>query len=173
MKRFLDLCRERRSVRNYRPDVIPDDVLAYVMECVRSAPSAANRQPWKFIGVRLEARRKLLHRCYGREWFQTAPYYFIVCRDKEQEWVRKLDEKPHGDIDVSIATEHLCLAAAEQGLGTCWVCNFDVPLCKELFAIPEHLEPVVIIPIGYPADEAVVESSRKPMEDVWVQPVME
>lgn len=87
--------------------------------------------------------------------------------------MRKLDEKSHGDIDVSIATEHLCLAAAEQGLGTCWVCNFDVPLCKELFAIPEHLEPVVIIPIGYPADEAVVESSRKPMEDVWVQPVME
>ena len=171
---FLDICRKRHSVRGFRPDPVPDEILNYIMECVRLAPSAVNKQPWTFIGVRLEGRRRLLHRCYDREWFQSAPYYVIACRDTEQEWVRKSDGKPHGDIDVAIAIEHLCLAAAEQGLGTCWVCNFDVALCKELFALPDHLQPVALIPIGYPAEDgSQLRSSRKPMEDIWVKPVME
>ena len=65
------------------------------------------------------------------------------------------------DIDVAILTEHLCLAAAEQGLGTCWVCNFDAPRVKELFALPEHIEPIVLLPLGYPADESVFEGEKK------------
>ena len=63
------------------------------------------------------------------------------------------DGKHHGNIDIAIAVEHLCLAATEQGLATCWVCNFDAEKCKQLFGIADNEEPAVLIPIGYAADE--------------------
>ena len=71
-----------------------------------------------------------------------------------------------GDIDIAIAVEHLCLAATEQGLATCWVCNFDAEKCKQLFAIAENEEPAVLIPIGYAADE-LKEKKRKEIEDIY------
>jgi nitroreductase len=82
----------------------------------------------------------------------------------DEEWVR-FDGKHHGDIDVAIAVEHLCLAAAEQGLGTCWVCNFDAPLCHSLFSLPENEDPVALVPIGYPADTPK-EKTRKTREQI-------
>lgn len=171
MSCFLDLCKLRRSVRNYSSKPVPGEMLDYVMECVRLAPSAVNFQPWHFIEVGGQERCRLLQQCYNREWFRTAPHYFIVCRNKEQEWVRKTDAKPHGDIDVSIAVEHFCLATAEQGLGTCWVCNFDVALCKELFDLPAYLEPVVLLPVGFPVEESVdVPKSRKSLDEIWQKP---
>ena len=71
-----------------------------------------------------------------------------------------LDGKHHGNIDIAIAVEHLCLAATEQGLATCWVCNFDANLCKEQFCLPENEEPAVIIPLGYAADEMKPKSRK-------------
>lgn len=73
------------------------------------------------------------------------------------------------DIDTAIATEHICLAAAEQGLGTCWVCNFDTELCRKHFKIPKTIEPVVLIPFGYPSDPALFDETpkkRKPIEEI-------
>ena len=75
------------------------------------------------------------------------------------------DGKHHGDIDIAIAVEHLCLAATEQGLGTCWVCNFDATLLKQQFDMPENEEPAVIIPLGYAADE-LREKNRKSIEEI-------
>lgn len=71
----------------------------------------------------------------------------------------------HADIDIAIAVEHLCLAAAEQGLGTCWVCNFDTPRCSEVLGLPENLEPAVLIPVGYAEDEPT-EKKRKPLNEI-------
>ena len=94
--------------------------------------------------------------------------FVVVCNDRTAEWVRRSDQMPHGRIDVAIATEHLCLAAAEQGLGTCWVCNFDVQKLSEAFALPESLEPVVIVPLGYPAHERSSEKQRKDLQQLLV-----
>lgn len=162
---FLDLCRMRRSVRAYAATLPSQEDVDYIMECVRMAPSAVNFQPWHFRYVTDKEQMGLLAACYPREWFLTAPACFVVYRDKEAEWVRKADGKPHGDIDVAIAVEHLCLAAAERGLGTCWVCNFDVARCHELFTVPEHWEAVALVPIGTPTDEAT-EKKRKPLADI-------
>jgi nitroreductase len=90
--------------------------------------------------------------------------YIIASLVHDEEWVRS-DGKAHGDIDVAIAVEHLCLAATEQGLATCWVCNFDAQLCSQLFSYAEGEEPVVLIPIGYPADEAKPKV-RKEMNEI-------
>lgn len=161
MQTFLDLCRRRYSVRDYKPQPIPQEILDYVIECVRMAPSAVNRQPWRLQLVQTPTRLRQLHACYDREWFATAPACFIVCRDTDTEWVRPSDGKPHGDIDVAIATEHLCLAAAEKGLGTCWVCNFDVAQCRRAFDIPDTLIPVALVPIGYPSDESAAKPKNR------------
>lgn len=162
---FLHLVKARYSVRNYTAQPVEQEKLDYIMECVRLAPSAVNFQPWRFYIVQSAEAKSLLQQCYTREWFATAPLYIMACADHTQSWKRRHDGKDHADVDVSIAVEHLCLAATEQGLGTCWVCAFDASLCKSLFGLPEHIEPVALIPIGYPADE-VKEKSRKAMEEI-------
>lgn len=144
-----------------------EEKLAYIKECMRMAPSAVNRQPWKFRIVRSQEGRERLQSCYARPWFNEAPLYILASLLHEEEWVRA-DGKRHGDIDVAIAVEHLCLAATEQGLGTCWVCNFDAQRCHELFQMPDGEEPVVIIPIGYPATE-ITPRVRKTEEELFFE----
>lgn len=161
---FLDLIKQRYSCRSYQNKRVEQEKLDYVMECVRLAPSAVNKQPWVFRIVENEDDKSKLHTCYGREWFQTAPMYIICSILHDEEWVRS-DGKHHGDIDIAIAVEHLCLAATEQGLATCWVCNFDAAKCKQLFSIADNEEPAVLIPIGYAADEAR-EKKRKTISEI-------
>ena len=143
----MELVKRRYSCRNYQSKPVEQGKLDYIMECVRLAPSAVNRQPWRFRIVSSEEGRKKLCQCYSREWFTTAPVIIIASILHDEEWVRS-DGKHHGDIDIAIAVEHLCLAAAEQGVGTCWVCNFDAKLCKSLFALSDNEEAAVLIPLG-------------------------
>lgn len=161
---FLELVKTRYSCRNYKPQGIEKEKLKYILECVRFAPSAVNKQPWKFRIVNSNDDKAKIQQCYDREWFATAPTYVIASVLHDEEWVRA-DGKHHGNIDVSIAVEHLCLAATEQGLATCWVCNFDAEKCKNLFGMSENEEPAVLIPIGY-ANDQPKEKKRKPLEEI-------
>lgn len=165
---FLDLVKRRYSVRSYEQKAIELSKLDYIMECVRLAPSAVNFQPWKFAIITDEERLAALKTAYPREWIQTAPCIIVACADHTQSWHRKVDNKDHADIDLSIAIEHLCLAATEQGLGTCWVCNFDVDTCKEVMQLPSHIEPIALIPIGYPLEQAIPEKKRKTLEEIML-----
>lgn len=169
MNHFLDLCRKRYSVRAYQTATPDAQTLQYILECVQLAPSAVNFQPWRLRYLDQPADLERLFTCYDREWFKHIPACFIVYQDRNTAWVRSSDNKPHGDIDAAIAIEHLCLAAAEQGLGTCWVCNFDVATCRKLFPVPDQLEPVALIPIGYPADEAKPKK-RKTISELLIRP---
>ena len=149
---FLELVKNRYSCRAYKSQNVEKEKLDYILECVRLAPSAVNKQPWRFRIVSNDVEKAKLQQCYSRDWFNSAPVYIVASILHDEEWVRR-DGKHHGDIDIAIAVEHLCLAATEQGLATCWVCNFDAALCKELFALPDNEEPAVIIPLGYAADD--------------------
>ena len=160
---FLELCEKRYSVSKYSAEAVSDDDLHYVLECARMAQSAVNFQPWKFVVVRSEAAKADIRRCYDREWFASAPLYIVALRDVKSNWVRSSDGKPHGDIDVAIAVEHICLAAAERGLGTCWVANYDTALLNQLFGDADH-EAVAIVPIGHiAADCPFAPKKRKEM----------
>ena len=161
---FLELVKSRYSCRGYKSIDVEKEKLEYILECVRFAPSAVNKQPWRFRIVSNEEEKAKLQKCYNRDWFNTAPMYIIASVLHDEEWVRS-DGKRHGNIDIAIAVEHLCLAATEQGLSTCWVCNFDAGLCKELFALPENEEPAVIIPLGYAADE-MKPKNRKAIDQI-------
>ena len=114
---FLELVKARYSVRNYEERPIEQNKLDYIMECVRLAPSAVNFQPWKFAVITEKKLLEALKSAYPREWIKTAPCIIVACGDHNVAWHRKLDNKDHTDVDVSIAVEHLCLAAAEGDIG--------------------------------------------------------
>lgn len=162
---FNQLIRNRFSVRKYKKTEVEKDKLIQILDAGRLAPSAVNFQPWHFIVVKEPANIEKVHSVYRREWFKSAPVIIIVCSDRLQSWKRGNDGKDSSDIDVAIAVDHMTLQATELGLGTCWVCNFDAKTCSELFRLPQHVEPVVLLPLGYP-DEPVKEKNRKPLEEI-------
>lgn len=165
MKNMLALSQERFSARKFTSEAVSQEDVDYIMECVRLAPSAVNRQPWHWLIVRSDEAKEKLQECYDREWFKTAPMYVVGMKNVNENWVRRYDEKPHGDIDVAIAAEHLCLAATERGLGTCWVCNYDTDKMQQFFP-REGFEAVVIIPLGHIAEDCPhAEKKRKEMNE--------
>lgn len=163
---LLELSQKRFSVRKFTDEPVSEADLKYILEVTRMAPSAVNKQPWKFVVVKSPEARKRLQECYAREWINSAPLYIICMKAVDACWVRPQDGKSHGDIDVAIATEHLCLAAAERGLGSCWVCNYKVAKLAELFPRPRY-EAIAVIPIGHIAPDCPInEKKRKPLEEI-------
>ncbi len=148
---FFNLIEKRYSVRAYRPKAIEDEKLEKVLEAGRLAPTAANRQPFRFLVIRTRGREAELKRIYGRDWFVQAPLVICVCALTSEAWTRK-DGKNYADIDATIAMDHLILAAADLGLGTCWVAAFDPVAAREVLGLAPGVEPVAFTPLGYPAD---------------------
>lgn len=163
--KFSELALSRFSVRSYRKAPVPKQLILEILESGRIAPSAVNYQPWCFVIVNEDDRKKALQEAYPREWFKQAPVYIVVCADRGQAWMRNRDQKNFADVDAAIAADHIILQATELGLGSCWVCNFDVEKCKAALNIPDFTEPLVIIPIGY-SDEVPKAKIRKPLEDI-------
>lgn len=166
MINFLELVKSRISIRQYTSQEVENDKLKYILECTRLAPSAANYQPWQFWIVKDEKMKHLIQQCYSAKWLSNAPVYIVAFSDTSQSWKRSFDGKDHADIDVAIAIEHICLAATEQGLGTCLVCNFDIQEFSELLNVPDNLEPIAIIPIGYTSQEVSRNPIRKLSEEI-------
>ncbi len=147
---FLDLAEKRRSVRAYKPDDVPEEMLQTVLEAGRLAPSACNKQPWRFIVVRSETGRRALGAAYAREWFWKAPLVIAVCILPKEAWTRSHDGKNYAMADGALAMDHLQLAAAELGLGTCWIGAFDPATAREILGLPDGVEIVGMTPLGFP-----------------------
>lgn len=155
----------RHSVRSYSPEMPTREQLEAVMEAARMAPSAVNFQPWKFYVVSEGVMLEKLRSAYNREWFRSAPCVIVACGDHSVSWHRGADGKDHCDIDVAIAAEHIALAAVEQGLGTCWVCNFDTKAVGDALSLAADMEPIVMLPIGTPIGECKP-TTRKELSDI-------
>lgn len=164
--------RARYSCRNYSAAVPAPELIDGVLDDARLAPSATNRQPWRFIVISptdVEGRQAVAA-AYSREWIETAPLYIIVCGMPADAWVRPFDQKNHIDVDLAIATEHICLGATARGLGSCWVCNFDPEVLSERLHLPAGLIPMAIIPIGYAADGAAAPGKkRKDLNEIVIR----
>ena len=162
---FLDLAKERHSVRKYENRPVDKDKIIQVLEAARYAPSAVNKQPVHFTVVTEDTKIQELAEAYDRAWFRKAPVVIVACGDHETSYKRK-DGKDHCDIDVAIAVDHLTLAATDIGLGTCWVCAFDEKIVSKVLDLPENQEPIVMIPIGFPDHSARPEKKRKTMDEI-------
>ncbi len=161
---FKILAQSRYSVRSYQPIPVENEKIVAVIEAALLAPSAVNFQPWKFVVVTEPELLAKLHGCYHREWFKSAPVCIVAIGDHDKGWHRPTDGKDYTDIDVAIAIDHLMLAAAEIGLGTCWICHFNAEKCAEIFNLEANLEPIAMIPIGYPIGLDRPEKKRKSMD---------
>jgi len=161
---FSELIRTRYSVRAYKPDPVEDEKLHQILEAARLAPTAANRQPFRILVIHTEGRQAELRRIYRRGWFVEAPIILCACGVPDENWVR-MDGKNYNDVDVTIAMDHLILAAANLGLGTCWVAAFDPGAAREVLNLPEGIEPVAFTPLGYPADSPG-EKKRKSLDEL-------
>jgi len=161
---FLELAEKRYSVRAYKSIPLEYNKLQHVLEAARLAPTAANRQPFKLIIIKTNGREAELLRIYNKPWFVEAPVIICACGILSQGWTRK-DDKNYCDVDVTIAIDHLILAATELGLGTCWVGAFNPEEARKVLKLSENEEPIVFTPLGYPNDQPG-EKIRKPIEEL-------
>ena len=165
--KFIELCKERYSVREYQNKPVEKEKLNLVLEAARLAPSAVNFQPWLFLIVETPENKQKVIESYNRDWIKSAPCFIIAFENRNESWTRKIDNKDFGEVDLSIAIEHMCLQATELGLGTCWVCNFNPQILNENFMVPEHLVPIAILPIGYPVDkDTEISKTRKSLSEI-------
>ena len=163
---FAELVRARYAVRAYRPDPVPDELLAQVLEAGRLAPTASNRQPIGIVVVHTAGRDAALRRVYNREWFSRAPLVLCVCTVPGEAWARAtFDGRSYVDVDGAIVMDHLVLAATELGLGTCWVAAFDPVAAREVLELPVGVEPLLFTPLGFPADQPRAKD-RRPLADL-------
>ncbi len=163
---FYEVVRRRVSVRAYKPDPIPEEVLNRILEAGRLAPSAKNYQPWKFIVVRDEkVRRELVPACRNQAFIAQAPVVICGCALLDQAWKGMGGYWSAAEVDVTIALEHIILAAANEGLGTCWIGAFKEEEVRRVLAIPEGVKPVALTPVGYPAHE-VAPRPRKALNEI-------
>jgi len=166
MKEFLELAKHRYSCRKYKDRPVEEGKIEQVLEAGRIAPSAVNLQPWHFFVARTKDALSKVHPCYHREWLETAPCVIVICGNPAKSWKRKGDGQDHLLMDVAITTDHMTLQATDLDLATCWICNFDPEALRQALNLHPDLQPIVLLPLGYPADPGDPgrhEGKRKPL----------
>ena len=154
---------KRRSVRAYLDKPIPEDVLNRVLEAARLAPSANNRQERKFIIVKDKSQKEKLTQTATQDFLKQAPV-IIAAVGATPDKIMTCDI-PADPVDVTIAVDHITLAAVGEGLGTCWIGAFSQEKACQLLNIPKTHKIVILITLGYPADTPK-EKDRKPLKDI-------
>ncbi len=148
---FSKVIQTRRSLRRYDPDrPIPEDTLQRILEAGRIAPSASNKQPWEFLVVKSEEMRQKLSSCYDRDWLKNAPVILVILGNREEAWVRDNDGHNSIEVDLTIAMDHIILAAANEGVGSCWILAYNYKQLKEVLNLEGHQYVSCITPLGYP-----------------------
>lgn len=148
---FLEIAKTRYSVRSYTKQMVESEKLDKILQAAHVAPTAANLQPIKLIVVQSEDGLAKIDKAAN---IYHAPLAIIVCSSHSKAWTRPFDNKQTVDIDASILADHMMLEATELGLGSVWICYFKPDVIKREFQLPDNLEPINILAIGYSAEEA-------------------
>jgi len=153
---LLDVIFNRRSIRRYKDEPVPEEVMKNILEAGRLAPSANNAQPWHFIVV---TDPKIKHALAQRRWnwfIKDSAFTVVGCGDKSNRW---------STVDVSIALENMVIAAEAQGVGSCWIGDFEESEVKQILNIPENLKVIALVSFGYPAEKPSPRS-KKSLEEI-------
>jgi len=156
----FEAIRTRRSIRKFRPKPIPDEKLEIIREAGRLAPSAGNRQPWRFVVVKDPERKKNLAKAADNQMFIANAGVIIVALGDPEASPRWFKQDP------MIAVEHMILAATALGYGSCWIGAFNEDRVKRILKIPEELAVIALLPIGF-SDESPPPRARKPLEEIF------
>jgi len=151
---IIDIIKRRRSIRKYKTNLIHQEIIDELIEALIWAPSAGNLQSRKFYFIFDKAlKTKIAEAAYNQDFISEAPSVIVGCVDENK--IKRYGERGinlYGICDVSASIQNLMLVPTEKGLGTCWVGGFDENKVKEILNLPTHLRPIVIVPVGYPAE---------------------
>ena len=170
----LEAIKKRRSVRSYDPKPIPQDVMSRMCDALRFAPSACNYQPWRFVLVTdPKLKEQLVEAARGQKFIAEAPVVVVGVGFPGEAYKQMGGQGNSVEIDIAIALDHLMLAAAEEGLGTCWIGAFIEEKARKLLGEPDEAKVVAMTPLGYPKSPELIHeadsSNRKPPEVVFVE----
>jgi len=161
----VEALRPRKSVRSYLEKPVEPELLNKVLEAARLAPSARNDQEWRFVVVTdADKRRRLATEASNQPFMAEAPVIIAACAQTDGR-VMRCGQTAY-PIDVAIAVDHLTLAAAALGLGTCWIGAFNAPAARQILGIPEQIQVVELLLLGYPRDPAPAPKSRLPLSQI-------
>lgn len=164
---FLKLAAERYSVRKFMDKAVAQETIDKILQAGHLAPTACNRQPQRILVINRPEGMEKVKKCTVCHF--DAPAAMLVCYDKNECWKRKYDGKTSGDIDASIVTTHMMLEAAALGVGTTWVMHFMPDAVRTEFSLPDNIEPVALLVMGYPAPDAEPfegHSQFKPLDEI-------
>lgn len=149
---FLKLAAERYSVRKFKDKPIEQESIDKILTSAQIAPTGCNYQPQRILVINNEEALAKLKECTRCHF--DAPCAMLICYNKDECWTRPYDGNQSGIVDASIVTTHMMLQAWELSVGSTWVMHFNPFKMREAFAIPENIEPVALLVMGYPADDA-------------------
>jgi len=161
-KNFYDVVTTRRSVRRYKPDPVPNELVNKLLDAARWAPTAGNLQPWVFYVIRDEQMKDAIIATtfvgYDKEtgnpqrWIKTAPVLILVGASTKQSKARygQFGSDMGMILDIGACIQNLLLAATTEGLGSCWVAGFDAEELAKVANLPKEIQPISIVTIGYP-----------------------
>ncbi|MDR1950180.1 MAG: nitroreductase family protein [Spirochaetaceae bacterium] len=174
---IFELIRKRYSVRSFKDTPVEYEKLQAIFSAVRNAPSARNAQEWRFILVTDPNLRKQVAAAGGQPFLSRCPVIVAVCAETDRRVMRC--GEPAYPIDVAIAIDHLCLAAVQLGLGTCWVASFDPAPVKKALNVPPECPVVALVALGYSGEETASKADKPRLrmseflwENAWATPFL-
>ena len=162
---FLELAKERYSVRKMKPEKIKQEDLNKILEAARLSPTAKNLQRERLLVINTEEGIEKIKQCTSCDF--GASTIIIISYEKDDEQNESEESKKYGLIDTGIVATHMCLEATNLGLGTTMVGLFDRELTKKIFNIPAKYQPELLLPIGYiDRKPSILHEKRKPIEEL-------
>jgi nitroreductase len=164
----IECIKQRRSIRIFKREPIPHELIEQVLQAATWAPSAGNWQPWWFAVVIAEELRKELSKIASdQEFIAEAPVVLVVCAEpgRAEPTYGVRARELYCLQDTAAAIQNLMLAAHALGLGTCWVGDFDEAAIRKLLHLPEQHRPIALVPLGFP-DESPNPRWRRPLSEV-------
>lgn len=164
---FLELAKDRYSVRKFKKQEVPQEIIEKILEAGMVAPTGCNNQPFRIYVIK---SKEALEKVYGctRCHFE-APLIFAICYNKDECWYRPYDGKGCGEVDASIVTTHMMIEGWEQGIGSCWVMHYRPEDLKKALDLPDNIESTALLVMGYADEEAIPgpgHSASKKSEDI-------
>lgn len=166
---FLDLAKQRCTIRSFTEQPIEQEKLDYILQAGRVAPTACNKQPQRIMVIQKSGNIEKVQKAYKTF---GSPCVMIICRDTRDSLIRPFDNKCSGDLDIGIVTDHMMLAAREVGIGSVMVGLFDPNIIRKEFNVPNYIEPTALLILGYPKngflDANRHSTERKPINELVI-----
>jgi nitroreductase len=167
---FWEVLKKRRSIREFDPKRdVPSEMVEMLLEAAILAPTAGDRQPWRFVVVRDPRVKEDVARCALRQGFiATAPVMIVVCGEPERSGARwgHVMADLHTVQDTAAAAMNILLAATDLGLDSCWVSALREEELRQALKLPEAFRPLIIIPLGYLVRRPGSRPPRRPISEV-------